>query len=289
MAGVNLDISENKHLEEELRKSHDELESRVKDRTRELKAANEALREEVEKRIGFEKDLRESTKKVLSESKQRRFLSARLVDTLEKDRREVGMYLHDQIGQTLATLKIDLEIFRQDHEKGKALSGARLMEGEEKIAGIMSDVREVSRRLRPDVLDSLGLLPALRSLVDSFREQVGIEVHFDYKELFQKIEADKSLAVYRILQEALNNIGKHAQANEIFVSLIPKEDSLQLTVEDDGIGFNYEEIVADSNSKNEGPLGVMIMKERAFLAGGELRLESKVGKGTQVFAEIPID
>ena len=284
-----VDITERKHMEEELRRSHDELESRVKERTRELKAANEALREEVEKRIRFENELRESTRRVLLESKRRRFLSARLVDTLERDRREVAMYLHDQIGQMLATLKMDLEIFREGHEKGKALSGARLMEGEKKIAGIMSDVREVSRRLRPDVLDSLGLLPALRSLVDSFREQVGIEVHFDYKELFQKIEADKSLAVYRILQEALNNIGKHSQAKEIFISLVPKADSLQLTVEDDGVGFNYKEMMTDSEAIGGGPLGLMIMKERAMLAGGELRVESEIGNGTQVIAEIPID
>ncbi|MFO7738366.1 MAG: PAS domain S-box protein [Desulfatiglandaceae bacterium] len=289
MAGVNLDITERKHLEEELRRSRDELERRVKDRTRQLESVNEALREEVKKRIEFEKDLRESTKKVLSESKRRRFLSARLVDTIERDRREVAMYLHDQIGQMLATLKMDLEFFRQGYEKGKAPSSESLIETEKKVAGIMGGLREVSRRLRPDVLDSLGLLPALRSLVDSFREQVGIEVHFDYKELFQKIEADKSLAVYRILQEALNNIGKHAQAKEIFISLVPKADSLQLTVEDDGVGFNYKEMVTDSEAIGEEPLGLMIMKERAMLAGGELRVESEIGNGTQVIAEIPID
>jgi signal transduction histidine kinase len=163
------------------------------------------------------------------------------------------------------------------------------VEAEKKIADIMGDVREVSRRLRPDVLDTLGLLPALRSLVENFRDQYRMEVHFDYKEFSRKIDEGRSLAVYRILQEALNNIGKHAQATEVFITLVPKEDSLLLAVEDDGVGFNYDERMNLNDKPDEGPLGLMIMKERAVLENGELRVESELGKGTHVIAKIPID
>lgn len=286
-AGVNFDVTDRKNMEETLRQSHEVLERRVQERTRNLEETNKALKEEMNKRIRFENDLRESSKKILLESKQRRFLSARLVEMLERDRRDVAMYLHDQIGQALTTLKMDLETFRNGHKEINGQLIEKLSKAENMIMGIMGDVREVSRKLRPDILDTLGLIPALRSLVESFRKQLGTQIHFYYRDVSQKIDIEKSLAVYRILQETLNNIGKHAQANEIFVNLIPKEHSLHLSVEDDGVGFNYDQLMSHTDSTDKGPLGIMIMKDRAFHAEGQLHVESEIGKGTRVFAEIP--
>jgi signal transduction histidine kinase len=194
------------------------------------------------------------------------------------------MYLHDQIGQMLATLRIDLELARKATEGAPNEKSGR---PEDKVVNIMNHIREVSRKLRPDILDSLGIVPALQSLVDSFRDEAGLRIYFYYKEPSQEIDPDRSLALYRIAQEALNNVSKHAQATEAFVTLILRNHSIHLSVEDDGIGFNYEEMMG--NATGEGPLGIMIMRERAMLAGGELSVESRIGKGTHLAVEIPLD
>jgi PAS domain S-box-containing protein len=245
------------------------------------------LRDEVEKRKKYEEALKGTAGKILAEVERRRFLSRRLVDTLEKDRREVAMYLHDQIGQVLATLKMEMEMIAAESGKIDGTVSRKLETTAQKVSSIMGQLRGISRKLRPDVLDTMGLIPAIRSLIESFRDEAGLPVRCYYNEFSQKIDPDKALALYRITQEALNNVAKHARAKEVFVNLILKGDLIRLSVEDDGIGFNYEEMTRMATG--EGPLGIMVMRERAVISGGELWVESEIGKGTQVVVEIPID
>jgi PAS domain S-box-containing protein len=284
LTSTSTDITERKRAEEALQAARDELELRVRERTADLAETNVTLREEVEKRKRYEEQLRGSTQKILQEVKRRRVLSQRLVETLEMDRRDVAMYLHDQVGQMLVTLRMDLE------EARKATEGARnkkIGKAEDKVLNIMNHIKDISRKLRPDILDTLGLVPALRSLIEFFKEEYGLRVHFYYREPSQEIDLTKSLASYRITQEALNNVAKHAQATEVFVNLIIKNHSIQLSVEDDGIGFNYQDMKKSPGGADS--LGIMIMRERANLVGGDLSMESEIGKGTHVVAEIPID
>lgn len=284
--GISRDIRERKSAEKALRAAYDTLEMRVEKRTAELQKSSQALREEVAKRIQYEEAFRGTAGKVLAEAERRQFLSRRLVDTLEKDRREVAMYLHDQIGQMLATLKIDMEMLAKESSKIDGSVSRKLETTAQKVSNIMGQARDISRKLRPDILDTMGLIPAFRSLVESFRDEAGLPVRCYYKEFSQEIDPDKALSVYRITQEALNNVAKHAHAKEVFVNLIVKDNLLRLSVEDDGIGFNYGEMT--KRTTDEAPLGIMIMRERAVISGGELRVESEIGKGTHVVAEIPI-
>ncbi len=280
------DISQRRQLEQELTESRDNLQYEVEKRTAELSRANEQLETEVAKRKRFESDLKSASEKILRESKRRAYLSARLVETLERDRRDVAMYLHDQINQMLATLKMDLESTRNAPGPETGLYRSKLQEFEEKIALVMAHVKDVSTRLRPDVLDTLGLIPAFRSLIGSFEDDHGLRIHFHFNEPFRKTDPDVSLTLYRIAQEAINNTVKHAQATEVFVDLLSRKNEFQLTVEDNGIGFDMDALKNDATGR--GPLGIMIMQERALLAGGELTVESEVGKGTMVNVEIPV-
>ncbi|MCF8145809.1 MAG: PAS domain S-box protein [Deltaproteobacteria bacterium] len=287
MSGVNFDITDAKLLSIKLHESYKTLEEKVEERTGELKRTNEMLLNEVAKRKRYEADLKAASEKILRESKKRRYLSARLVEIIERDRRDMAMYLHDDLGQMLTSLKMDLELARDGLGRPDGPSKEMLERAEAKALGVMRKVKDISRDLRPNVLDTLGLDRALRSLIENVRMDSGLKVHFHCKDTFKDLDPDKTLAVYRITQEALANMAKYAQATEVFVSLIRKDGSLRLSVEDNGIGFNVDEIMRSETG--QGALGIKMMQERALLAGGELTVDSGIGKGTIVSAEIPVE
>ena len=265
-----------------LRRAHDDLERKVEERTAELVTLNKSLESEIQKRKSSQRALKKSRNEALKESEQRRYLSTKLVEILEKDRREVAMTLHDEIGQVLTTLKMDLESIRSRSKAMPEPTVQQLRQSEQKVIELMQHLKGISRGLRPSVLDRLGLIPSIRSLLDDVRQSSGIEVNL-FSGDFSKPSPEAELALFRIAQEALTNIVKHANAGEVFLNVTEKDGAIVLSVEDDGVGFKYNEI----NDKHTS-LGIMIMKERAAMLGGEVRVESSPGKGTHVMAEIPI-
>ena len=247
--------------------------------------ANEALKKEIAKREKFERELKLSTEKILKESARRKVLAARLVSSIEADRRDMGMYLHDHIGQTLTTVKMGLERTRKGAERTNTPIGHELKKIEEALSSILRQVKTLSRQMRPDMLETLGLAPALSALVTSFEKWVPFKIYLHCGDFKEDPGLNAALALYRITQEALTNAAKHAEAKEVFINLIQKEKTILLTVEDDGTGFDGEAI--DVRTGGQGPLGLLIMRERAELAGGYLNLDSKIGKGTLLSVEIP--
>jgi signal transduction histidine kinase len=151
----------------------------------------------------------------------------------------------------------------------------------------MDHIGDLSRDLRPNILDDFGLVPSLKSMLDTIRKKSRIGCHLFTKNIPGHISTDKALTVYRIVQEALRNSLRHAHAENIYVNLTIKDHCILLTIEDDGTGFEYDGIEDKGNRKDK--LGIMIMNERAVQANGEFRVESGIGKGTQVIAEIPIE
>ena len=233
-----------------------------------------------------EEALKISKENLLEESNQRKILSKRVIDLLEKDRHEIAMELHDNIGQILTSLKIYLEIIDDklkpiDTELG-SLTKAAIKRANQAI----NDLNNIARGLMPSILDPLGLVPSLRALLSEFREQTDIKIDFFNRNVQKRFDKEKELAIYRIVQEALNNIIKHAEAKNVYVNLLKKGNVLSLSVEDNGVGFDQEK--AMKITKGKGPLGLVIMRERAMQLDGELTIESFLGKGAHLLAEIPI-
>jgi len=259
-----------------------DLENKVRERTADLEQANRKLVEEIRKRQTFEKALRASAEKVIREANKRRMLSARLVELLEKDRRDTAMALHDHLGQLLTTLKMDLEmISNAKGEKAKAL----IDQAEQKSMQALRFSRDAINQLRPAALDTLGLIPALELLIQELRRSFkNVSITFFSRPLPAGLGKDKELVLYRVAQEGIMNALKHASAENIFVNLIAKNSSVLLTVDDDGKGFDYEKTSASPG----GGLGIGILQERLALVEGGLKVESHPGKGTQVIAEVTV-
>ncbi len=244
---------------------------------------------DIDNRKRAENALMRMNQRLIQEGKKRRHLSERLIDLIERDRKQISMDLHDQIGQDLTRLKMDLEMAiskigpegleRRDWSVN--LTAAR-----DKAVKAIMDVKEISSGLRPSVLDHLGLAPALKELCDIMRKQALLHIDFFTQKRVWMLGPEKDVAIYRIVQEALTNMVRHSDAKRGFVSLTMKDAIILVSVEDDGAGFELDTLQGFDVSR--GGFGLLIMEERARQLGGSLRVESRVGDGTTVLAEIPV-
>ena len=223
---------------------------------------------------------------LLEEYNQRKILSKRLIDLLEKDRHDIAMELQDNIGQILTSLKINLELIDNKLKPIDNELGSLTKDAIKRANQAIDDLNNIAQGLMPSILYALGLESSLRSLFSEFREHADIKIDFFNRNIGKRFDKEKELAIYRIVQEALNNIIKHAEAKNVSVNLLNKGNVLSLSVEDNGVGFDQDK--AMKISKGKGPLGLVIMRERAMQLDGELTIESLLGKGTHVWAEIPI-
>lgn len=294
--GTCIDITERREIERLLEESHEVLEKHVDERTaelngkkRELEDVNRDLLEEIDKRRQFETELKDQGEKILAAYRHRDFLSKKLVDLLEKERHNIGNSLHDQIGQVLTGVKLELEGFKRDLTAGQSELSYRVNHVQAILMNAIVQARNISRNLRSDVLERFGLIASIQELIHDVQKHADFKVHLFTKNVPDDLKADGiDLAIYRITQEALTNIIKHAGAKEAFINLIRKDQFIQLTIEDDGSGFDYEKIVDQGNPRGLS-LGITIMRERVSMLDGEFRIESQPGKGTHILAQIPLN
>jgi two-component system sensor histidine kinase UhpB len=213
-----------------------------------------------------------------------RALSRRLFEVQEEERRRLARDLHDDVGQALTALKIQLESVARAGDEAAARS--RVDESVDTVQHTLERVRQLSLSLRPPQLDDLGLAAALRSHLDRQARVAGLQAHFETEDAPQELAPDTETACFRVAQEAINNVLRHARARNLWVRLFSAGGRLAISVRDDGRGFDLESV--RERSAGSGSLGLLGMEERMALAGGSFELRSAPGQGTILLATFPL-
>jgi PAS domain S-box-containing protein len=264
IVGTHFDLTERKLAEDLLRRSHEQLEVRVRERTAELGRANESLRAEIAERERAER--------------ARTDLLGRLVFAQEDERRRIAREMHDQFGEQLTALG-----HRIASLKDAAAAGSDLREPIEALQIVAQqldrDVDHLVWELRPTALDDLGLRAALSNYVQNWSARAGISAELHASGLLDdRLGSEAETTLYRIAQEALTNVAKHSGARNVELILERRADHVLLIVEDDGAGF-------DPGAGTHG-FGLLGMQERASLVGASLEIESAVGQGTTILVRM---
>lgn len=213
-------------------------------------------------------------------------LLRRIISAQEDERQRVARELHDVTSQALATLGVGLEALTTAPQSNPGEREAQLEGIRSLLAATSKDVHRLIYALRPSLIDDLGLSAALRSCAHNSLDAAGVEVHLEVAGQERKLPAEVEIALFRIVQEAIVNIARHAHAESAYVSLEFKDNGVSVQIEDDGIGFDYSpSLRADSGGRGVGLLG---MQERAELLGGTLTIDTKPGAGTRIFIHIPV-
>ena len=207
-------------------------------------------------------------------------LSRRLFQIQEDERRHLARELHDQMGQALTALKIDLQATQRLEERTDIVR--RLDDSVAALERLLQQARQLSLELRPPLLDDLGLVPALRWYLDQQAERAGLRVEFFADPALERVDAAIETACFRVAQEALTNVVRHSRAETVSVKLHRTPEALHLVVRDNGIGFDV------MRAQQGASLGLLGMRERVTLVGGELDCKSAPGRGTEVHAFFPV-
>ncbi|NWF72399.1 MAG: PAS domain S-box protein [Nitrospirae bacterium] len=276
-SGFVRDISVRKQTEqqgrlhqEELQRLNEALDRRVQARTQELASVNESLMAEVAERAQTEVSL-ESSRQALQK------LTLQLLRVQEDERRRISRDLHDDINQRLALLAMDIEAVERRLSSSPDHLGRAVRAIQNRVVELSDVVRHLAYQLHPSILDDLGLPIALQRLVDDFTARSRIQGSFGHNDIPSAIPQEIATCLYRVAQESLSNVARHAAASRVDVELTRSQSGLTVTITDNGVGF-------DSEQPRHGPhgLGLLGMKERVALVQGDLRVMSAVGKGTKV-------
>jgi PAS domain S-box-containing protein len=230
--------------------------------------------EDITKEIQAEQALRQSRQEL-------RALTGRLINAQEEERKRISRELHDDLSQKLAMLAFDTGSVVLTPPPSVEDMKEPLRNLQRRLVQLSEDVRQISHRLHPSILEDLGLPAALSELCDEFSAREGIEVAFE-EEVPRSLPVDVAASLYRVAQEALHNILKHARASEVRLKVIGSPEGIHLCIHDNGVGFDSEAALSQPG------LGIVSMKERVRLVQGELSIHSQPGRGTQVRVFVPL-
>jgi len=238
--------------------------------TRELELSEHHYRQLFEQARLMEEDLRN--------------LSNQILHVQEQERGRLSRELHDEVGQALALMDLNLAIVQRTRTGEATLLQQKIADTQRLLATTRETVHRFARELRPAMLDELGLLPALRAYLKTFAERTELEVSFAGAAESERLNAEQKTVLYRVAQESLTNVAKHAHARRVHVSLRAFRDRIQMQIQDDGRGFRVDQRPAAPAIKR---LGLVGMRERVRLIHGQWSVNSVLGKGTTILVEIP--
>lgn len=263
----------------------------LRQRTTELATSNAVLKREVKQRRAVENSLRSSeltTSQLLRKSRRMqeelRELSRRLLSAQEAERQKISRELHDVISQTLTGINVRLAALKAQSKTDTRDLQKKITITQRLVEKSVDIVQRFARDLRPTVLDDFGLIPALQSYLKGFMAQTGVRVSLTIFAKVELLSSDVRTVLYRITQEALTNVARHAHATRATVGILQHDGSISVEITDNGCGFQAQDAAPARGRKRLGLLG---MRERAEMIGGTFAVDSTPGKGTTIQVEIP--
>jgi two-component system NarL family sensor kinase len=269
-------------VELHLRQTRDELEHRVDVRTKELADVNRSLLNEISEHVETERSLRASEQALASSRQELQDLTARLLTAQEEERRRISRDLHDDINQRLAMLVVQVESLDNNLPLSAQSCSKELRSIQDRLTELSDDVRHLAYQFHPSILDDLGLTVALQRLVDDCSVRSNIQGTFQGEPAPKSLDQKVSTCLYRIAQEALANVIKHARATSVNVSLSFTSNSVTLDLEDNGVGFDSQRVIDGHRG-----LGLVSMAERVRLVQGTVAIESASPHGTRLRISVP--
>lgn len=268
------DVTIHKVLEDELRAAHAEMEDRVNQRTRELSLANERLTREAEER-------ERAQEHIVS-------LTQQLIRIQEDERKRISRDLHDKVAQDLSSIVLKMETLFDEIDTVDPLVSERSRAITDVVRGTIAAVRGIAYGLRPPALDQIGLVQAIENHCIDVTRQTGLDIDLVSTGIEDKLlNMDTKINVYRMIQEAINNVIKHAGADKVKVRLVKSHPDIIVRIEDNGCGFEVDSRLTDA--AGERCMGLRSMEERARIINGSFKLQSLVDTGTRVVFTIPIE
>jgi signal transduction histidine kinase len=267
-----------------------EIVEMLSQRTVELAASNVELQEEILQRKAAEEALKKSENhysQLLKQSaqmqEQLRRLSRQILSAQEEERKEISRELHDVIAQTLTGINVRLAALKKEAAVNTDTLDRNIARTQRLVEKSVDIVHQFARELRPAVLDDLGLIPALHSFLKNFTARTGVRANLTAFAGVEQMSPAQRTALYRVAQEALTNVARHAQASRVEVSIQKLPDCICMNIKDDGKSFEVDRVARVHGSKRLGLLG---MRERLEMVGGRLEVQSAPGQGTTITAQI---
>jgi len=223
----------------------------------------------------------------LEDLQHKQVFGVKIITAQEEERQRVAREIHDGPAQTLSNVVLKAEICERMIDVDLERTRGELRNLKSIVRDCLKDIRQIIYNLRPMSLDDLGLIPTLQRYVSSFVDETGINVSLKNRGIFDDISNAVSLTTFRIIQEALNNIGKHSEAENSVINIEVVNNQIRLYIYDDGKGFDTS-IKKDFDEHSNGGFGLMSMKERVDLLNGAFEIESKLGQGTRLKISIPL-
>jgi len=231
---------------------------------------------------------RKLSEEQLKTSRERIFtLAAHLETVKEEERKRIARDLHDETSQVVASLSAHLDAAANVIPESSTKARTLLKKARELSVSILDELHKVIYELHPFLLDDLGLVPAVESLIENYMKTSGLRVGLKTTGKIRRLSSEKELTLFRVIQEALGNIVRHAKARNVTVSFAFQKETLKVKIVDDGVGFDLEK-VTDLKERPRG-LGILGMRERTGLINGTMNLHARPGKGTEISIIVPMN